>query len=304
MNVDTFKVFCDLAETCSFSKAAKVNSITQSAVSQQIRALETKYQAVLIERGRRNFSLTPEGQAFLDASREILNIYDHLHDRLHELRNIIAGEVKISSVYSIGLHELPPFLNEFRSRYPDVQVQVEYRRSAQVYAQVLNGEVDFGLVAYPARRKGLLIESFLEDRMVVICHPSHPFAKKKRIRLEDLNGEKFISFEPDLPTRKVVDRHLKASNVSVQQTMEFDNIETVKRAVEIQNGISIVPQNTVQDEVRAGILAAAEIEKPEIWRPLGIVLKRSHPRSPAQRELITLLQKGLGALPQPEVAKA
>lgn len=295
MNIDTFKVFCDLAETCSFSKAAKINSITQSAVSQQIRALEIKYQAVLIERGRRNFSLTPEGQAFLDASREILNVYNNLDDRVHELRNVIAGEVKISSVYSIGLHDLPPFLKEFRSLHPSVKVQVEYRRSAQVYAQVLNGEADFGLVAYPARRKGILIEPFLEDKMVMICHPGHRLAKKKNIRLEELNGEKFISFEPDLPTRKVVDRHLRNSNVSVEQTMEFDNIETVKRAVEIENGISIVPRNTVQTEVRSGILAAVEIDKPEMWRPLGILLKRSHPRSPAQRELIHLLQNGIAA---------
>jgi len=291
MNVETFKIFCDLADTSSFSKAAKINSITQSAVSQQIRALEMRYQVMLVERGRRNFSLTAEGQAFLAAGREILNIYDHLGERLHELQNVVAGTVKISSVYSIGLHELPPYLKEFRILYPDVDVQVEYRRSTQVYTQVLAGEVDLGLVAYPVRRKGLLVEAFMEDKMVVICHPNHPLAKKKKVRLEELNGEKFISFEPDLPTRKMIDKHLKSHDVVIQFAMEFDNIETVKRAVEIENGISIVPQNTVEDEVRSGTLFAVEIEKPEIWRPLGILLKRSHPRSPAQREFISLLQK-------------
>ena len=291
MNVDTFKVFCDLAETCSFSKAAKLNSITQSAVSQQIRALETKYQAVFIERSRRNFALTPEGQAFLDASREILSIYNQLEDRVHELRDVVAGELHIASIYSIGLHELPPVLKEFRKRHPSVLVHVDYQRSPQVYAQVLAGGADFGLVAYPMRRKGLLSELFLEDKMVVICHPGHPLSKKKNVRLEELNGEKFISLDLDLPTRKVVDRHLKECNVSVVQTMEFDNIETVKRAVEIENGISIVPRNTVRAEVRAGILCAVEIEKPEMRRPLGILLKRTHPRSPALREFIALLQK-------------
>jgi DNA-binding transcriptional LysR family regulator len=293
MNVDTFKIFCDLADTSSFSKAAKINSITQSAVSQQIRSLENRYKVILVERGRRNFSLTPEGQVFLEAGREILNIYDHLGDRLHELQNVVAGELRIASVYSIGLHELPPFLKDFRQRYPIVDVHVDYRRSAQVYTLVLNGEVDFGLVAYPARRKGLLVEPFMEDKLVVICHPSHPLAKKKYVQLEELSGEKFISFEPDLPTRKVIDRHLKGHGVAIEFAMEFDNIETVKRAVEIENGISIVPENTVEAEVRSGILVSVEIEKPEIWRPLGIILKRSHPRSPAQREFISLLQHGL-----------
>ncbi|MGB8353224.1 MAG: LysR family transcriptional regulator [Chthoniobacteraceae bacterium] len=292
MNVETFKIFCDLADTSSFSKAAKINSITQSAVSQQIRSLENRYSVMLVERGRRNFSLTAEGHAFLAAGREILNIYDNLGNRLHELQNVVAGVVKVSSVYSIGLHELPPYLKEFRLAHPDVEVQVEYRRSTQVYTQVLNGEVDLGLVAYPARRKGLLVEPFIEDKMVVICHPEHRLAQKKRLKLEELNGEKFISFEPDLPTRKVIDRHLKSHDVTIEFAMEFDNIETVKRAVEIENGISIVPQNTVEAEVRAGTLVSVEIEKPEIVRPLGILLKRSHPRSPAQKEFIKLLQKG------------
>lgn len=293
MNVETFKIFRDLADTSSFSKAAKINSITQSAVSQQIRALETRYKVTLVERGRRNFSLTPEGQAFLEAGREILDIYENLGDRLHELQNVVAGNLKVSSVYSIGLHEFPPYLKEFRRLYPEVQVDVEYRRATQVYTQVLNGEADLGLVAYPTRRKGLLIEPFMEDRMVMICHPSHALAKKKNVLLEDLAGEKFISFGPDLPTRKVIERHLKGRGISIEFVMEFDNIETVKRAVEIENGISIVPQNTVQAEVRTGTLAAVQIDKPEIWRPLAILLKRSRPRSPALREFINLLQNGV-----------
>ena len=108
-----------------------------------------------------------------------------------------------------------------------------------------------------------------------------------------MNGEKFISFEPDLPTRKVIDRHLREHEVAVQQTMEFDNIETVKRAVEIENGISIVPQISVMNEVESGVLVAMEIEKPEMWRPLGILLKRNRPRSPAVKEFIGLLKGGI-----------
>src|SRR5579884_2257355 len=117
MYIETFKVFCDLAETGSFSKAALLNSITQSAVSQQIRALENRFCVTLVERGRRNFALTPEGAAFLNASREILDVYNHLGDRLHELRNVMAGEVRIASIYSIGLHELPPLLKTFRQKH-------------------------------------------------------------------------------------------------------------------------------------------------------------------------------------------
>jgi DNA-binding transcriptional LysR family regulator len=293
MQIETFKIFCDLVETGSFSRAAVLNSITQSAVSQQIRALEDRFKVTLIERGRRHFSLTPEGRAFLDAGKEILSIYNHLGDRIHELQNVIAGDIKIASIYSIGLHELPPYLKEFRRMHPDVEVHIEYRRSAQVYTEVLNGGVDMGLVSFPAVRRGLQIEPFLKDRLVLICHPDHPLASKKKVRVEELQGEKFIAFEPDAPTRKVIDRHLKEHGVTVNQTMEFDNVETVKRAVEIEHGISIVPEKTVQLEAENGSIRAVEIDKPEMWRPLGILLKRNRARSPAQKEFIGLLQKNL-----------
>jgi DNA-binding transcriptional LysR family regulator len=289
MYIDTFKVFCDLAESGSFSKAAALNEITQSAVSQQIRALELRFKVTLVERGRRNLELTPEGLVFLSASKEILNVYNHLGDRLHELRDVVAGELRLASIYSIGLHELPPVLKRYRQQHADVEVHVEYRRSTQVYAEVIAGEVDLGLVAYPTRRSGLQIDLFSQDDLVLICHPSHPLAKRKSITLTHLNGEKLISFEPDVPTRKVIDRHLREHNVQIEHAMEFDNIETVKRAVEIESGVSIVPAHTVRQEVESGVLASVKIESPKMVRPLGVIARRGRPRSPAHKAFLAAL---------------
>ena len=294
MYIDTFKVFCDLVETGSFSKAGIANSITQSAVSQQLRAIETRYQVRLVERGQRHFSLTPEGRVFLDASREILAVYNRIGRSLHELGNIVAGELRIASIYSIGLHELPPQLKTFREKYPAVALHVEYRRSPQVYAQVANGDVDLGLVAYPVKHRGLQMEIFSEDRMVLICHPNHALARRRKIRLGELHGEKFIGFEPDQPTRKVIDRHLRAQAVKIDPAMEFDNIETVKRAVEVEGGVSLVPGNTVRQEVASGVLCAVAVESPKISRPLGVITKRDRARSPAQREFVEALKKSGG----------
>lgn len=290
MYIDVFKVFCDLAETGSFSKAAAINGITQSAVSQQVRAIENKYEVILVDRGRRNFSLTNEGRAFLAASREILDIYNHLGDRLHELRNVVAGELKIASIYSIGLHELPPHLKVFRERFPEVDVHVEYRRSQQVYSLVLDGEVDLGLVAYPSKRTGLVVEIFSEDKLVLICHPHHPLARSRSIPLSRLTGEKFIAFEPDVPTRKVIDRYLRDHKVEIEHVMEFDNIETVKRAVEVESGVSIVPANTIRQEVTNGLLAAVAIHEPAMTRQLGVITKRNRPRSPAHKHFVAALR--------------
>jgi DNA-binding transcriptional LysR family regulator len=291
MQIEIFKVFCDLVETSSFSKAADLNAITQSAVSQQIHALEKKFKVSLIERGKKIFSVTDEGRAFLQASKEILNAYDSLSHRLQELQTTIAGELHIATVYSIGLHELPRHLKLFRKDYPAVEVTVEYLRSAQVYQRVADGAAHIGLVAFPARRKGVTVESHWKDKLVLICPPAHRLAKCSSIPIGALENERFISFAFDQPTRKAIDRIFKINKVSIRRTMEFDNIETLKRAVEIEHGIAIVPSASVDEECKLGSIAAVEIESADIWRPIGLVRRRSRGQTAASRALIAMLKR-------------
>ena len=291
MQIQTFKVFCDLADTESFSKAAERNGITQSAVSQQVRSIEEQFQVRLIDRGRRAFCLTPEGQAFLASSREIVGAYDELGSRMQKLQEVVSGELRIATIFSIGLHELPPYLKRFRREFPLVEVRMDYRRSAQVYAAVQENRADVGLVAYPASRRGITAAVFWRDRLVVICAPSHPLAARRKLALSDLGGEKFIAFEPDLPTRREVDRRLRQAGARVKVAFEFDNIETVKRAVEIESAVSIVPRTSVRAEVEAGHLVSLELSDAEMWRPLGTLVKKSSAGTPALREFLGLLEK-------------
>jgi LysR family transcriptional regulator, transcriptional activator of the cysJI operon len=291
MQLETFKVFCDLVETASFSKAAELNAITQSAVSQQIRALEEKFKVALIERGKKAFSVTAEGRAFLQASKEILRAYDSLSDRLQELQTTVAGELRIATVHSIGLHELPRNLKLFRNSYPAVEVTVEYLRSAEVYQRVADSDVDLGLVAFPTPHKGVTVESYWKDKLVLICAPNHHLAKRRSVSINALDNERFISFAFDQPTRKAIDRILKTNKVVIRRTMEFDNIETVKRAVEIEDGISIVPLTTIDEERRLGSLVSVEIECADMWRPIGLVQQRTRRQTAATRTFVAMLKK-------------
>ena len=291
MHIQSFKVFSDLAETASFSKAATSNGITQSAVSQQVRGLEKKFRVKLIERGKKNFCLPPEGRAFLEASREILETLEGLGDRIRKLQNVVAGELRIATIFSVGLHELPPYLKTYRQGFPNMEVRVEYRRSSEVYSAVAEGRADVGLVAYPSARRGIKVVTFWRDRLVLICAPSHPMAARRSVPLEALQGEKFIAFEPDLPTRREIDRKLRGAGVKVKMTLEFDNIETVKRAVEVENGVSIVPETTVRAEAESGSLAVIELQAPDMWRPLGALIRRSARISPGLREFLKLLEE-------------
>jgi DNA-binding transcriptional LysR family regulator len=211
---------------------------------------------------------------------------------LQEIKDIISGTIRVATIYSIGLHDLPPYIKRFLKDYPTVHVHVEYRRANQVYEDVLGNVVDLGLVAYPQRDAKLEIIPLRKDPLVMICHPQHPFSKLKSTRLKTIAGQRFIGFEPDIPTRKALDKILKENSVEVHTVMEFDNIETVKRAVEIDAGISIVPLSTISQEISKQTLAAVEFDDGDFFRPLAAIYKKNKVLSPALKQFLTLLKDG------------
>jgi DNA-binding transcriptional LysR family regulator len=290
MQIESLKVFCDLTETESFTKAAQINGVTQSAVSQQISSLERQFKSLLIERSKKKFRLTREGQVLYEYSKQIIQTYDALQSQLQEIKDIISGTIRVATIYSIGLHDLPPYIKQFLKNYPTVHVHVEYRRANQVYEDVLGNVVDLGLVAYPTKDPKLEIISLGKDPLVLICHPQHPFARQKSIRFKALTGQKFIGFEPDIPTRKALDRILKDHGVDPKHAMEFDNIETVKRAVEIDAGISIVPRGTIVQEVSKQTLTALAIEDGDFFRPIAAIYKKNKVLSPAMKQFLSILK--------------
>jgi len=299
MQLLLFKVFSDLAETASFSQAAERNKITQSAVSQQVKALEKRFGVRLIERGKKSFALTPEGRVFLVAAREMLSVINGLEARLRELKEDVRGELRLAAVFSVGLHELPPFTRQFARLYPQVKLRVDYLRSAEVYAAVLSGRAEAGLVAYPTARRGLDAEVMWRDRLMLVCGPAHRLALRRRVALGELAGERFIAFAADLPTRKALDQALRLAKVLTRRDREFDNIETVKRMVEIEGAVSILPEAGLAAEVKAGSLVAVPIDAPDMWRPIGVITRRKREGSVALRRFLDLLRAGAS---RPELA--
>ncbi len=297
MQIESFRVFCDLAETESFTKAAQINGITQSAVSQQITSLERQLKSLLIERSKKKFRLTREGQLLYEYGKQVIQTYDSLLSRLQEVKDIVSGTIRLATIYSIGLHDLPPYIRRFLRAYPTVNVHVDYQRADQVYEDVLGNVVDLGLVAYPNKESRLEVIPLRNERCVVIAHPNHSLARSKAIRLEQLDGLKFIGFEPDIPTRKAIDKVLRERGVNVTHVMEFDNIETVKRAVEIEAGVSIVPEQTVSQEVAKQTLVAMPIVDAEIDRLVAVIHKKNKVLSPAMKQFIEMLKEdSLGAV--------
>jgi len=291
MQIETLKMYCDLVETRSFTKAGQINEVTQSAVSQQISALERSFKSVLVERSKKMFKLTREGQTVYDYSQEILRASHSLHARLEELKDIISGNIRGSAIYSIGLYELAAQVKKFMQSHPTVNVHIEYRHADQVYDDVLNHDVEFGLVAYPAKHPKLEIVALRQEPLVLVCNPEHPFAKLNQVRLQELQGQKFVGFAPDIPTRRALDRIFKTHGVSVSYEMEFDNVDTVKRAVEIDAGVAIVPAATSVSEVAKRTLVAVPIADGDCFRPTAVIYKKHEILTPALKQLLAVLKE-------------
>lgn len=293
MHIETLKIFCDLVDLQSFSLAAERNFITQSAVSQQIRSLEEKFKRKLLERvrGRREVKLTAAGEVFYREARHVLAAYAELQESLRGLVGKIGGTVKVACTYSVGLHEMPAKVSEFMTKFPTARIDLEYSRMTKVVRDVMSGSVELGILAFPEAKRGLTVVPMPSDRMVLVCQPEHKLAKRSQVKAKDLDGLEFVLFERDTPTRKATDKILKAAGVEVKKVAEFDNIETIKRAVEVGFGVAILPMPAVIDEQKAGRLVVIKLAEKDWVRPVGAIYRTDRTLSLAAKKFLQLLEE-------------
>lgn len=294
VNLKSLTIFCDIVSRRSFSRAAEDNGISQSGASQVVSQLESRLGVQLIERSKRPLVPTREGKAFFDGCRKILAAYDALEDEVRTLHDEVAGRVRVAAIYSVGLHHMSSYLQEFRAQHPKANVRLEYLHPERVLESVENGEADLGIVSYPRSTRLLEAEPWRDEPMVVVCAPSHSLAGADEAPLEALAGLPLVGFDTDLVIRHEIDRVLDSQGVEVDVVMEFDNIETIKRAIEIDAGIAILPEPTVLREVAAGSLARVKIADSEaarlLVRPLGIIRGRNRPLAPTVQRFLDLLR--------------
>ena len=290
MNIETLRIFCDVVRHQSFSRGAACNNVSQSAATQSVHRVEKHFGTRLVDRSKRPFVLTPEGQACHEGFREVLELYDTVDARVRSLRLEIAGTVRVAAIYSVGLHDMSRRMQEFMRLYPKAKVQLEYLGPTKVYDAVQNAEVDLGIVSYPAESADIKMIPLRSEDMVLVCLPDHPLAKEHEVSVSQIRGAEFVGFSRDLIIRKEIDRHLRKQEVSVHMVMEFDNIETIKQAVQIGSGISILPKPTVLLENKAGSLVAVPLAGRPLTRPIGIIHRQRKIFTPTAMRFIELLQ--------------
>ncbi len=253
--------------------------------------MERHFDMQLIDRSKRPFVLAPEGQTCYEGFREVLDMYDAVEARVRSLGQEIGGLVRVAAIYSIGLHEMARCMQDFMRKYPKAKIRLEYLRPNKVYDAVLNSEVDLGVVSYPTATPDLGAIPLRSEKMVMVCHPEHSLARQTTVTVEHLQGENFIGFDRDLNIRKEIDRYLRQRSVHIQVVMEFDNIETIKQAIGVGAGVSILPEPTVREETKNGLLSAVRLIAPEMHRPIGIIHRERKVFAPATVKFIELLQE-------------
>jgi DNA-binding transcriptional LysR family regulator len=291
MHVKSLKVFCDVVRRRSFSRAADENGISQSGASQIVHHLEDHLAVKLIDRSKRPFVLTPEGEAYYQGCRKLVQRYYALEEEVRTLHEDVAGRVSVASIYSVGLSHMSQIVQDFLRRYPKANVHLQYQHPDRVYELVRNNAVDLGLVSYPRDSRWLRVIAWRQEPMVVVVAPGHALAGSGSVRLSELDGLDFVGFDENLRIRHETDKALAAAHVAVRIVMEFDNIETLKRAVEINAGVSLLPEPTVAREVAAGTLVALKPLEVELHRPLGILCRRGVELGKTARRFIALLRE-------------
>ena len=293
LNLESLHLLCDLVETGSFSRTAEKNFLSQSAVSQRLRLLERDYGQTLLDRGQGRGTVTPTeaGRLLYEGAKRLLREAGALDEQTRGLSDEVAGTVRVATVYSVGLHALPPRLKPFLAAHPRVNVHLEYRQTGEVYQDVGAGATDVGIVACPTPRRDIDVIPFAEEDMALVCAPEHPLAPRPTVALGDLEGLAFIGFADDIPTRKLVDDRLRAAGVRVRLVTTFDNIETIKNLVEIGSGVSILPADTVRREIGTGTLAAVPFVPADAFRrPTGLLVKKTATRRAAVRAFVEAMR--------------
>lgn len=288
-SLDSLKIFCDVVRQKSFSRAASMNEVSQSAASQAVSQIEKHLGVRLIDRSKRPFTLTAEGQIYYEECRDLVDRYLSVEARIRARHNKTICRVNVAAIYSVVLYHMNQYVERFLKDYPRGHVRFQYLHPDDVYDSVLSEQADLGLLSFPKPRRELQVIPWRNEPMALVCSPTHRFARTRKVSVAKLHGEDFVAFESGLAIRRNIDGFLRRHKVEVNVVMAFDNIEFIKRGIETSAGVAILPEPTVSSEVRKGSLKVVRMRELELVRPLCIIHRRKRVLTPAMLDFVEVL---------------
>jgi DNA-binding transcriptional LysR family regulator len=289
-NFHQLQIFHAVAIHGSFSKAARALSISQPAVSIQVRGLEEAIGSPLLHRTRRGPMLTDIGAAVFSYTRRIFALADEMDEAVREVQGLRSGRLTIGSSTTPGEYILPFVIGEFQKQYPDIEVSLSISNTEAILEKIRYREIDLGMAGAPVTIEGLASFTYVDDEIVIIGSPDHPLMDRPGLSMGDLEGERFITREEGSATRKTAEQCLAANGVAVKVVMELGSNEAVKRAAAAGLGLGMVSSFGAAQDVAGGYVKILPVSGWDCRRPLSVFHREGEHLPAAQRAFLEFLR--------------
>lgn len=254
MNIHQLKVFYEVVHTGGISAAAEKLHLTQPAITWQIKSLEDYFNLKFFDRIGKKVLLTEEGKILLEFAERILSLDQQAKEMLEDIKDLARGNLRLAATFTFGDFYLPPLLVEFHHKYPKITIQISTGNSSQIIENVLLHKADLAVVAYDPQEEKLEACQLTADLLVLVVAPTHPWAKRRHISLQELDGQPLILREKGSSPRRLVDEILSQRRINPKIIMESASTSAIKKMVESGVAMAILSQQVVQDEIQTGVL--------------------------------------------------
>lgn len=288
MDLAALETFLAVVNAGSFSRAAESLHRTQPAVSIAVRKLEEGLGQPLVVRGSRELKLTDAGRLLVDSAERMLNLREQLKKSIADLGQMRRGQLSLG-VNESSIHAVLPALARYRQRYPDIPIAVHRTFSRDVPREVLNYRLDLGVISFIPQETNLEAVEFSRDDLVLVVHPGHRFARRRQVEITDLGEETFIAHIVESPYRGQVIQLFARHHTPLNRTVELPTIDSIKRFVQMEMGVAIVPRMCVGLEVERGALVALNVPQLQISRHLYLIYRNDQQLPQAAQALVELL---------------
>ncbi|HIM52260.1 MAG: LysR family transcriptional regulator [Candidatus Neomarinimicrobiota bacterium] len=289
MELNELQVLQAVAAERSFSRAATRLHRTQPAVSQAIRRLEDELGERLFDRSSKGGRLTEAGTILLDYAERLTRLKDAAESAVRELQELRRGRVVIG-VNEAAVHVLLPIVVQFREAYPHAQVEMRRVQSRQIPGEVLNRSLDFGLVTFPPGERGLLSVPLGVDELVMLTHPTHPLARRRQVTMEEFGRQTVIAHNDPSPRRERVLRLFEQKHAPINIQMSLPSLDGIKRAVEMNLGVALLPRRCALSEIARKQLAAVRVPQLRVPRSLRLLYRQTGESSHAANAFLEAAQ--------------
>lgn len=279
-----------VAEEKSFSRAAKVLSRTQPAISQAIRRLEDEIGEKLFDRSSKDGTLTDAGEVMVEYAAKMLNLRRTARTAIRELRALHRGKITLSANEHTVFYLLP-LIEEFQRAHPSIKIDVKRGVASRIPKEVMAREVELGVISFKPKDKSVKSVAVSTDELVMIVDPGHRLAKRKSVSIRELGEERFIAHNAPSPYRQQVIEKFERHRTDLNIAIEMPSLEAIKRLVELGAGVALVPRLTAKSEIKSGQLAGVSVSEMKFVRRLHIVHRRGGVLSQAANEFLAIAKK-------------